>query len=197
MAKLTVYIPDDLLDRARASDPGANTSQLVQRGLECLSPRSPVAYAQRPAVADTLLAAAADRLKTGPARDYERGYRAALFTVTELGGSFWPELDGLSRRGFDLVGWATETRQELAAQLDDCRSEAKLEFEPPEWFEPMERDLGGLLDPFGDDATPARPFVRGYEAALRDAWEAVERPVSLDKNDPDAETQREVPDPEP
>ena len=46
--KATVYIPDELLERARALNPDANTSQLVQRGLERLSPAEDVAYARRP-----------------------------------------------------------------------------------------------------------------------------------------------------
>ena len=80
---MTVYIPDDLLDRARAQDPGANTSQLVQRGLERLSPVDDAPYARRPADADSLLAAAADKLRAGAELEYQRGYRAALATVDE------------------------------------------------------------------------------------------------------------------
>lgn len=36
MAKISIYVPDELLERARATDPAASISELCQRGLERL-----------------------------------------------------------------------------------------------------------------------------------------------------------------
>ena len=115
MAELTVYIPDELLDRARALDPGANTSQLVQRGLErLLSPAEDAAYARRPNDAAELLAAAAGKIREGAAREYEKGYRAALVMVSKAADVVWPGLDDLARTGFDQPRWAEAWRRGLS-----------------------------------------------------------------------------------
>jgi len=170
VAKLTVYIPDDLLDRVRARDPEANTSQLVQRGLERLSPAEDAGYARRPDDAAELLAVAAVRLREGAAREYQCGYRAALSTVSKAGELLWRGLDDLARKGFDLFGWAQSWRRALG--------QAGMGEAPPEWWAPLVQDLGDLVNPFdvGPMFVPTTTFVRGYEAALRDAWEAAERP---------------------
>jgi hypothetical protein len=45
-------------------------------------------------------------------------------------------------------------------------------FELPAWFVPLADDLGSLLEAVGYDRwsfTPITPFLRGYQAALRDA----------------------------
>lgn len=116
MAHLTVHIPDELLDRARALDPGANTSQLVQRGLERLSPAEDAAYAHRPDDAAELLAAAAGKIRDGAAREYEKDYRAALVMVSKAGDVVWPGLDDLARTGFDLPRRAEAWRRGLSPE---------------------------------------------------------------------------------
>jgi hypothetical protein len=176
VAKLTVYIPDDLLDRARALDPGANTSQLVQRGLERLSPPDDVPYARRPADSGVLLAAAAEKLRAGAGQEYERGYRAALAALDERS---WLALDELAGMGFDLRRWAAAWKEGVRLQAAGMLPGEKAGFYPPDWFVPMANDLGRLLVPvdFGRwDFTPTGAFVEGYQAALRDAWEAAENP---------------------
>jgi hypothetical protein len=175
VAKLTVYIPDDLLDRARALNEDANTSQLVQRGLERLVGAAS-AYAQRPADADMLLSQAHDRLAPAAAAEYERGYRAALVTVDTC---FWPLLDQLARQEFDLFKWARAWVHGMGSVAAGVVPGVEQGFSPPEWFSPLARDLGSLVDPIGVNEfsfTPTRAFVHGYERALRDAWEAVEHP---------------------
>lgn len=173
VAKLTVYIPDDLLDRTRTLSPSANTSQLVQRGLEGLLPAENAVYARRPDDVEALLASAADQLRKGAAHEYQRGYRAALSTVSEAGERLWRGLDSLAGKQFDLVQWARSWREGL-------RMEAVVSgFDPPEWFGPLADDLGDLLDPIGFPKwsfTPTSLFVRGYQAALRDVWKEAERP---------------------
>jgi hypothetical protein len=181
VAKLTVYIPDDLLDRVRGQDPGSNTSQLVQRGLERLSPAADAGYARRPADAAELLAAAAGKLREGAAREYEKGYRAALKTVAEAGDDVWPGVESLARRyQFDLRAWAKSYREGMSMEAAGLIPGVKAGFDPPDWYVTLMNDLGDLLDPIGFDQwsfTRTDPYVRGYQSALRDAWEAAERPA--------------------
>jgi len=175
MAKLTVYIPDDLLDRAKALDPEANTSQLVQRGLERLSPPEDAAYARRPADAAELIAAAAGSIREGAAEEYEKGYRAALVMVTQAGKVIWRGLDDLARHDFDLVRWARGWTSGLGQAAAGLLPGVEGGFDPPDWYMHFMTDLGSLLDPIGFDQysfTRSGPFVRGYQAALRDAWHA-------------------------
>ena len=163
MAKLTVYVPDELLERTRALNPDANTSQLVQRGLERLSPAEDAPYARRPKDAAELLAAAVGSLREGAAREYENGYRTALGMVSHVGPAVWPALHGLAGVGFDLKRWAADLRRFGPDEQD------------PEWYDPIVEDLGNLVT-VNQPEVPSEPFIRGYQAALRDAWDTVERP---------------------
>lgn len=171
MAKLTVYVPDDLLDRARLHFPSANTSQVVQRGLEQLVGAGAAAYERRPAGTEDLLAAARDRLVPAAAAEYEDGYRRAL---SSLDDTFWDLLDSFASHGFDLrrtiAGWAAGALDlEMAAAPEGACL--------PAWWGPIVRDLGSLADKSGRvDYCPTDAFVRGYGAALRDAWNSVENP---------------------
>jgi hypothetical protein len=173
MARLSVYIPDGLLERARDFNPDANTSQLVQRGLERLAPGEDAGYDRRPDDAAELLVAAAGKLREGAAREYEKGYRAALVTVSQAGEDFWLGVNDLAGMGFDLMRWAESFRQGAGVGL-------KL----PDWYHLPLNDLGSMFyDPVGSDEyafTRSRPFIRGYRAALRDAWDTAERPEASD-----------------
>lgn len=177
VAKLTVYIPDDLLDRTRALNPDANTSYLVQRGLERLAPADDAGYARRPEDAAELLAVAAAKLREGAAREYENGYRAALLTVARAGELVWKGLDSFARQSFDLVRWADSWREGLSMEAAGMVPGVKAGFDPPGWYIEFANDLGSMLDAIGLDQwsfTPSGPYVRGYQAALRDAWELAE-----------------------
>ena len=185
--RATVYIPDELLERARALNTDANTSQLVQRGLERLSPAEDAAYARRPKDAAELLAAAADKLREGAAREYENGYRAALVMVSEHGEVVWPGLNDLAGEGFDLVRYAGSWRASVGEGV-------KL----PDYYFLFRNCFGSMFgDPPGSDGwsftpTPSGPFIRGFQAALRDAWETAERPEASDApgGNADAVTER-------
>jgi hypothetical protein len=169
MAKLSVSIPDELLDRARALDASASTSHLVQRGLEQLtarlsSPREPD-YAERPADADAQLTAARKALLASAREEFQRGYRDAL---EDIGSIDWGVMEGLADDKFDLfvvlAGWRRGW-------------DVSSGFSPPEWFHIFMKRFGAMIDPIGFDQfsfTPSRPYVRGYAAALRDAWATVE-----------------------
>jgi hypothetical protein len=172
VAKVSVYIPDDLLDRVRSLDGSTSTSQLVQRGLERLATHlggsdEPV-YARRPEDAQDLLHAAHEKLMANARLEYERGYRAGAEDAGELAWSF---MERLADMQFDLSTRLRSLRDGVAPTALDPG------FSPPPWFGVLANRLGTLIDPIGFDHwafTPTRPFVRGYAAALRDAWSTVE-----------------------
>ncbi len=102
--------------------------------------------------------------------EYQRGYQAAMSTVSRAGKSVWPAIDDLASEEFDLRRWALSQRAALGAAMAGPGP-----FRPPAWFEPLAGDLGSLLDPVGFDRwsfTPTGAFVRGYQAALRSARDA-------------------------
>jgi hypothetical protein len=188
VAKLTVYIPDDLLDRARSQGGQENTSQLVQRGLQALVGGASTGYARRPADAEQLIADARARLAPAAEEEFQRGYRAALTTMNE---TFWPLLDQLAQMDFDLQRWARGWVDGMGAVAVGLAPGREARFSPPRWWPALAGDLGTMVDPIGFDKysfTPTTPFKRGYEAALRDAWSAVERPTTPGADDSAAGT---------
>jgi hypothetical protein len=98
------------------------------------------------------------------AREYQRGYGAAISTLNaadDVVGSAVPV-----SAEFDLRQWAAERKSALRAAAAGSGY-----FQLPAWFAPLADDLGSLLDPVGFDRwsfTPTDPFLRGYQAALRD-----------------------------
>lgn len=170
MAKVSVSVPDELLARARAVDGGANTSQLVQRGLEQLTAhltgRDEPGH-HRPADVDNLLAAARDKLLVAARAEFQRGYRAGL---EDVGDMPWAILENLASARFDLFTKLAAWREGYAPTRPGPG------FDPPHWFVMLMNRFGSMIDPIGFDATsftPTRKFVQGYAAALRDAWGTV------------------------
>jgi hypothetical protein len=166
MARTTVHIPDELLERARAVDGDTNTSRLIQRALEHLiGERTVAGYARPPSDAADLTAKARQRLAPAAEQEYGNGYRAALTTVD---GRFWPLLDELCQADFDLIRWANRWRTSRETQHG---------FSPPDWWEPLAEDIGELVDPISYEHlsfTRTNAFLHGYAAGLRAAYEAVE-----------------------
>ena len=117
----------------------------------------------------------AGRVPTG--REYQRGYRAAQATVSRAADAVWAGLDDVVDPDFDLHRWARSRKAALGAAAAGGPG-ARPGFTLPDWFPPLADDLGSLLDPVGFDRwsfTPSDAFVRGYQAALRDAWDAGRR----------------------
>ena len=106
-----------------------------------------------------------------PARhEYRRGYRAAMATTSAAGDVTWPALGDTASSEFDLRQWAAAQQTALRAAASGATP-----FRLPAWFAPLADDLGSLLDPVGFDRwsfTPTDPFVRGYQAGLRNARQA-------------------------
>ena len=109
--------------------------------------------------------------------EYQRGYQAATSTLTTAGDTVRAVVGDPASLDYDLRQWAASRQAALRAAA--TRTEP---FELPAWFVPLANDLGSLLDPVGYDRwsfTPTDPFVRGYQAALRDGCAApvpAERP---------------------
>ncbi len=122
-----------------------------------------------------ILYLAAGRVR--PGHEYRRGYRAAGSTLAWAGDAVRPGLEDLAAGGFDLSRWARSQKAALGAAAAAQPGAAGPGFRLPGWFPPLADDLGSLLDPVGFERwsfTPTGPFVQGYQAALREAWEAGE-----------------------
>ena len=88
-------------------------------------------------------------------------------TVSEDGEAAWPKLRTLADMGFDLKRWGEAVRRSGPGAISG----------------PFIKDLGDIVDTLNADGTsfiPSEPFIRGYQAALRDAWETAERPEASD-----------------
>lgn len=172
MAKLSVSVPDELLDRARALHGSASTSSLVQRGLELLTAHMAGSgdppYAHRPPQAAELLDQARARLVAVAKAEYGKGYCAGMADVGDLD---WHFLEGAADAGFDFLAKLPEWQRSVAPTKYDAT------FSPPKWFDVLVRRFGSMIDPIGFDGfnfTPTRPFVHGYGDAIRDAWATIE-----------------------
>jgi hypothetical protein len=168
MAKLSIYLPDDVESRVRAAQPGTAISQVIRMALErYVGNDDSLDYVQPPADADELLATAVTHF-TGLARqDYQNGYRAALKRLPDLK---WHILAGYAGDGFDLHKWLRgwkENISHLASQnrFPDVSKEILK----------IADDVGDLLNPIGFDEWSFRrtpPWLHGYGDGLRAGYEA-------------------------
>jgi len=241
MARISVYIPDELLEEARrvtsrsvsgsASGPRAmsasgsgsgsrsrsasgsgsdteNTSQLVQRGLQCLinAQEQIPAYAQGPAEGQVEIAKLRDRLIAEAQEDYATGYAVALQAASAMS---LHTVNALVDVGFDLRRWLEPFQngfryEELgkAQPVDDPEEVKRLILDaakaaPPHderfktnqwwWLFKTAEALGSIADPIGYDAysfTPTRARERGFTDAMRKLWRAIEEP-DIDAVTPD------------
>lgn len=204
----TVYIPDDLLERAQALLPDVNPSKLVQRGLAQL-----VEDLQGPVYGNVRLDAVAieierlrDHFAVEAKAEYERGYRKALAAADSLS---WRLLEELAENHNDLKrvlrpyvnGAAQEAIQGKPippVQVDDLfqnrvndgrdqstQNTGRKET-PWSWLYRLAGDLGSMADPIGYDEfsfDPTRAFLRGYGDALYEVWAAVEEGVDPSRHD--------------
>jgi hypothetical protein len=194
MARLSVYIPDELLERARARDESANVSQLVQSGLRLLvgSERVAPVYEDVPEGSAVKLLELREHFLPLARVDYRAGYE-----IAQDAASCMPlqALDALARSGFDVERWIVPYRrgygQELVDRTISRRSEtdAKAPESGPSaedgiasadywrWLVRSAAALGDLADPIGFDEfsfTPSHARVRGYADALREVWSELE-----------------------
>jgi post-segregation antitoxin (ccd killing protein) len=170
MPKLSISVPDELWDQARAAAPDLNPSQLVQNALR----RYLTAAAQRPPFARVRPSASqADfeqvrQRMAGEARArYERGYQAGLSLTKDLS---WGAVDLLANLNWDVNKWVRELESrdpdgDLLWQLLGIE----------------ESDIDGIREYLAPSFERESAFRTGWADALRDVWNAVtENEVDLD-----------------
>jgi len=203
MPRLSVYVPDDLLERAKTlqEEGDDNTSRLVQQGLDLLvaskTPHMPE-YARAPGVSQMQLMVVSRRLRADAQTDYQRGYAAAVQAAAAIPLQV---LNELADADFDLEEWLEPHKNRLRDELLGCvgkdglwlnndPEDMRREFEqsnPPKamewaWLWRTSEALGALANPFGFDRSsepifrPTNPTRRGYADAMRWLWRMVERP---------------------
>jgi len=166
---MSIYLPDELADRLKSDD--GNSSQVIQEALRrYLGDGAVPNWAQAPDDAVALLIANSAPLVEQARADYQSGYRAALMRLPDLG---WEALNSFARRGFDLIQWLEAWRNGAADQAEHGQSEDIVK-----WLWKVATDVGSRADPIGYDEFSFRKtvaFERGYGAALRAAYELIER----------------------
>lgn len=199
MARLSVYIPDEMLEHAKTLENSDNTSQLVQRGLQRLiddQTRLP-SYARAPERSWEQIIDLRERLLAEAREDYERGYALALEAAS---GMSLHVINALVDADFDLEKWLAPfkngMRYDLMQKAEpipvDQVEEALLASAaapPPSdeqfkksgrwWMWKTAEALGKFADPLGMDEfsfTPTKARQRGYIDALRELWSAIEKP---------------------
>jgi hypothetical protein len=168
MAKVTVYIPDDLLERARELPQGEKTSQLVQRGLQRLledetRPETPQ-YARPPEgwIGDVL--ELRSRLIAEAELDYQKGFAEALRVARTT--PLW-SLNVLAEGRFDVKDWVKMNGVSAPASDEQAQKLAQDDVLPEE--------LDDIVDGWIYTATDAR--LKGAADAFREVWLAVEQPA--------------------
>lgn len=188
--KLSVSVPDELLDRARERQPDLNNSRLIQEALEAWTHGgSRAGYSlERPEGAGSAFTKAKERLAREARKEFEEGYLSAIEAAESLP---WHSIESLASQRFDVNRW-------VQGYLNGLLATAMGELPPgasgagPEIMEPLEKALGALASPqeWGDGHprfSPSAPYLRGFAQAMRDLWSEVN-----DGGAPSNETDQEV-----
>jgi hypothetical protein len=168
--KLSVSVPDELWDRARAGRPDLSTSHLVQQALErWTSPEGSAGYSlEAPEAAAELMERATARLSEDAREHYERGYLAGAKAGTELD---WWSVQSLHDKHYDVRAWIDPIRN---GQLAYDMGQLEPGMQPSSAVGPLVEALGALMSPWGDNMfTPSAPYLRGFTQAMRDLWQRV------------------------
>jgi hypothetical protein len=166
---MSIYLPDDLAERLKSDD--GKSSQVIQEALRrYLGDDKAPSWAQVPDDAQALLIANSESLIAEAREDYQDGYRAALKRLPDLG---WSTLSSFARSNFELVRWLGSWRSGAAHQAVTNQAD---DIVP--WLWKIAADVGDRADPIGYDQFSFRrsvAFESGYSAALRAAYEVIER----------------------
>lgn len=151
MPKVSVYLPDELYERARASD--ANVSQLIQTALrQHLGQQTlrPAFASDTPADMGDAEEQLAQRLASEARQIYERGYRCGLEVAKQL---HWDDIDLLAEAGWKVSKWF-----------------ATLRFKHDGTYE---QSLAPVFDPeiTGEPTLPT--YDLGFVDALKGLWNSV------------------------
>lgn len=176
MPKLSVYVTDELWDKARAASGEHNTSQLIQRALELMVERERTGETykeSRPAGSEATLALLRGIYSDQARIHLERGYQAGLNFLT-ANRVPWGAFLELADDGFDLKKWLQGWKN---TYLADIGTKDWKEPDLPDWFVNLSQDyyLGEFAKPVGGDGFyPDRTYIQGFERAMRDVWRSVE-----------------------
>jgi post-segregation antitoxin (ccd killing protein) len=161
--KLSVSVPDDLWETARARRPDLNPSHLIQEALESWQRQSPgtTSAVERPAAVEAQFIRARDRLAGQMREESDNGYRAAL-QLAEV--TQWRVIAFLAEDRFDVKTWAktfVKVAEKANAKADDPLVLA------------MVRAVGNLVPGYGVDTfTPTPIYLQGFVSAMRELWDA-------------------------
>ena len=179
--KATVYVSDELWDRARqVGPPDANPSQLVQGALNALLQlREPEPFnvfdrPQEEEVFDEHIYQA-QRLRREAQEMYAAGYAAGVKAADHV---TWEALENCAEVGFDVSQWLMPIRQAISQRLAAAESRESIEVGLEKDFPilPAMRDpLGTLIDPMAERA-PKGVWLKGFGDALQDLYEVVMEP---------------------
>src|SRR5713101_992479 len=175
MPKLSVYIPDDLWNRAQEAAGEHNTSQLIQRALQLMVERTAggTYKESRPLGSEQTLAILKDVYSEEARAHLLRGYQSALNYLSAYRVP-WHAFQDLSDRDFDLKRWLQPW---INGFLDGVGSPEWNPPELPDWFKALGQDvyLGEFAKPIdGDGFYPDRTYLDGFGRAMRDVWRSVE-----------------------
>lgn len=163
---MSVYVADELWEKACQVDPLASRSQLVQRGLQRLVDGRAAGAAAIPNGAEEKIEALRNSFAAQAREEYETGYGGALAAAEQIP---WYALEDFANQSFDTRRWIGRF-QSSAAESAHLHS-------PPEWLYSVAKTLGSLADPIGGDElsfTPTRARIRGFSDGLRAVFEAVD-----------------------
>ncbi len=171
--KLSVSIPDDLWDEARALGKDLNPSHLVQEGLRRWveeAARKPGFSVDRPEDIEADFETARARFAEEARAEFERAYRKAVQVAAKLP---WREIEFLAEHyKFNVERWAKATRESALMAM-----EGRI---PKEWapkdetVRAMIDGLGGLAHPVGDEMwQPSPTYLKGFTQGMRDLWTTV------------------------
>ncbi len=171
--KLSVSIPDDLWDEAKALGTDLNPSHLVQEALRRWvedASRKPSFSVDRPGDIEADFETARMRFAEEARTEFERAYRTAVQVAVKLP---WREIEYLAEHyKFNVERWAKANRESaLMADLGQI---------PEDWAPQTEvinaliEGLGGLAHPTGDEMWhPSPTYLKGFAQAMRDLWTSV------------------------
>jgi hypothetical protein len=182
--KTTVYVPDDLWDRAKDVAPAAsNPSQLVQSALtDWIRLKEPVSFEPFDVPDDDSVIDDAiylsEHFRQAAQAAYDAGFAAAIQAAHKLS---WSSLEQFAEIGFDLTDWTANIRDGvnrlLVEEHDAEAREAAIQSRLPA-FEPLREHLGALVDPLAD-WQQIGVFLVGFTDSLRKLWGAAMQPSRI------------------
>lgn len=169
MAKLSVYVPDDLLEQVRRSDPALRPSQVLQEALQARLPGAgdrPYSTLNEALVAER--DAARRIVQARAAEAYSTGYRVGLKVAVALPWRAFEDLVGLN---WDLSEWVENfdsERYDIATPTDDEQASGVTELD---WEMVLDSSMGGDFIPTSlGERAPIGISGEGFRDALRGLW---------------------------